>query len=124
MSATAASTCCPAATSGACSAARDAERSCACPEDVEQRAKPVVLPMRRGDVLAFSNLTCHASTLNTTDEMRWSVDLRYVVPEAAAARSDDARDGYATIYDHYRMRPMPWPAATRTRWRPGSRSAT
>ena len=86
--------------------ARDAERVVRMFEDVEQRAKPVVLPMRRGDVLAFSNLTCHASTLNTTDEMRWSVDLRYVVPEAAAARSDDARDGYATIYDHYRMRPI------------------
>ena len=62
--------------------------------------------MRRGDALAFSNLTCHASTVNTTDEMRWSIDLRYVVPEAAAARSDEERQGYTTIYDHYRMRPI------------------
>ena len=38
--------------------------------------------------------------------MRWSIDLRYVVPEAAAARSDEERHGYATIYDHYRMRPI------------------
>ena len=86
--------------------ARDSERVVQMFEDVEQRGKPVVLPMRRGDALAFSNLTCHSSTVNTTDEMRWSIDLRYVVPEAAAARSDEERQGYTTIYDHYRMRPI------------------
>ena len=86
--------------------ARDSERVVQMFEDVEQRGKPVVLPMRRGDALAFSNLTCHASTVNTTDEMRWSIDLRYVVPEAAATRSDEERQGYTTIYDHYRMRPI------------------
>ena len=86
--------------------ARDAERVVRMFEDVEQRAKPVVLPMRRGDLLAFTNMTCHASTVNTTNEMRWSIDLRYVVPEAAAARSDEERQGYTTIYDHYRMRPI------------------
>ena len=86
--------------------ARDSERVVQMFEDVEQRGKPVVLPMRRGDALAFTNMTCHASTVNTTNEMRWSIDLRYVVPEAAAARSDEERQGYATIYDHYRMRPI------------------
>ena len=30
--------------------------------------------------------------------MRWSIDLRYVVPEAAAARSDEERQGYATSH--------------------------
>lgn len=86
--------------------ARDSQRIVRMFDDVEQRAAPVVLPMKRGGLLAFSNLTCHASTLNTTAEMRWSVDLRYVVPEAAAARNDDERLGYATLYDHYRMRPI------------------
>ena len=86
--------------------ARDSERVVRMFEDVEQRGTPAVLPMRRGDVLAFSNLTCHASTVNTTNQMRWSIDLRYMVPEGAAARSDDEREGYATIYDHYRMRPI------------------
>ena len=86
--------------------ARDGQRVVRMFEDVEQRAKPVVLPMRRGDLLAFSNLTCHASMMNTTNEMRWSVDIRYIVPEAAVARSEDERHGYATIYDHYRMRPI------------------
>ena len=87
--------------------ARDANRIVQMSEDVEQRATPVVLPMRRGDLLAFSNLTCHASLLNTSDRMRWSVDLRYVAPEAAATRSAPERQGYATLYDHYRMRPIP-----------------
>ena len=86
--------------------ARDSERVVRMFEDVEQRGKPVVLPMRRGDLLAFTNMTCHASTLNQSNEMRWSVDLRYVVPESAAARSEAERKGYATIYDHYRMRPI------------------
>ena len=86
--------------------ARDDQRVVRMFDDVEQRAKPVVLPMRRGGLLAFSNLTCHASMMNTTDEMRWSVDLRYIVPETATTRSDDERHGYATIYDHYRMRPI------------------
>lgn len=86
--------------------ARDANRIVQMDEDVEQRGAPVVLPMRPGDVLVFSNLTCHASTLNTTDRMRWSVDLRYAAPEAAAARSEQERQGYATLYDHYRMRPI------------------
>ena len=86
--------------------ARDSERVVRMFEDVEQRGKPIVLPMRRGDLLAFTNMTCHASTRNQTNEMRWSVDLRYVVPESAAARSDAEREGYATIYDHYRMRPI------------------
>ena len=70
--------------------------------------------MRRGDALAFSNLTCHASTVNSTDQMRWSIDLRYVVPETATARSDEERHGYATIYG-----PLPHAADHRDQPRPG-----
>ena len=82
--------------------ARDDQRVVRMFEDVEQRAKPVVLPMRRGDLLAFSNLTCHASMMNTTNEMRWSVDLRYIVPEAAAGAQ---RRRAARLRDH--LRPLP-----------------
>lgn len=47
-------------------------------EDVEKRGiSPVRLPMRKGDLFLFSNLTFHQSTLNLTDEVRWSVDIRY-----------------------------------------------
>ena len=77
--------------------ARDSERVVRMFEDVEQtrQRRPVVLPMRRGDLLAFTNMTCsangHASTLNQTNEMRWSVDLRYrwyrSQPRRAATRT-------------------------------------
>ncbi len=37
----------------------------------------VTLPMKRGDVLFMTQLTCHASLPNCSDEVRWSFDLRY-----------------------------------------------
>ena len=39
--------------------------------------KPVPLPMRKGDVLFLTNLTAHASFVNRTEDVRWSLDLRY-----------------------------------------------
>lgn len=41
-------------------------------------ATPVV-PLVGSAAPAFSNLRCYTRALSTTDEMRWSVDLRYVV---------------------------------------------
>jgi ectoine hydroxylase-related dioxygenase (phytanoyl-CoA dioxygenase family) len=38
---------------------------------------PVDEPMQVGDVLFFHNHTLHASGDNTTDQVRWSIDLRY-----------------------------------------------
>jgi ectoine hydroxylase-related dioxygenase (phytanoyl-CoA dioxygenase family) len=38
---------------------------------------PVCVPVRRGGALLLSNLTPHASFANTTDAVRWSMDLRY-----------------------------------------------
>ncbi len=46
-------------------------------EDVEKRGAPIPVPMKRGDVLLFTNLTFHASKLNLTQTVRWSMDLRY-----------------------------------------------
>jgi hypothetical protein len=46
-------------------------------EDVERRGHPQPVPMRRGDVLFFSNLIFHASKVNATRGVRWSMDLRY-----------------------------------------------
>ena len=37
----------------------------------------VTLPMKAGDVLFVHKLTPHGSGLNTTDAVRWSMDLRY-----------------------------------------------
>ena len=39
--------------------------------------RPVAVPMQAGDVLFLTNLTPHASFANTTDIVRWSIDLRY-----------------------------------------------
>ncbi len=57
------------------------------PSDHLPAAKPVPMPMNAGDVLLLTNLTPHASFANTSDEVRWSVDLRYQgadVPNNAA----------------------------------------
>ena len=46
-------------------------------EDVEARGALRSLPMRAGDILAFGQYTFHASGENSTEEVRWSIDLRY-----------------------------------------------
>lgn len=38
---------------------------------------PIPVPMTAGSVLLMTNLTPHASFENTTNQVRWSVDLRY-----------------------------------------------
>jgi phytanoyl-CoA hydroxylase len=35
------------------------------------------VPVRRGGVLLLTNLTPHCSTPNVSEEIRWSMDLRY-----------------------------------------------
>ena len=47
------------------------------PEDVERRGTPTPLPMKAGDVVFLTNLTLHASKVNSTDRVRWSHDFRY-----------------------------------------------
>ena len=61
--------------------------------DVEARGTPRPLPMRRGDILLFSNLTMHASQVNRSDHVRWSLDLRYSAFPAAdmSTREREAR---------------------------------
>ena len=41
------------------------------------KPEPIVVEMLAGSVLFMTNLTPHASFENTTDIVRWSVDLRY-----------------------------------------------
>ena len=35
------------------------------------------VPMKAGDVLVFTNYTLHASGTNSSDHVRWSIDIRY-----------------------------------------------
>ena len=65
--------------------------------DVEKRGTPVPVTMKIGDILAFTNLTFHASKLNNTDRVRWTVDIRYIAPRearAAAGASAEELAGY------------------------------
>ncbi len=47
------------------------------PQDGLPPVEPMPIPMKAGDVLMLTNLTPHASFANRTDEVRWSIDLRY-----------------------------------------------
>lgn len=44
---------------------------------LEVPVEPVPVPMKAGDVLLLTNLTPHASFANRTNQVRWSIDLRY-----------------------------------------------
>ena len=70
------------------------------PEDVERRGTPTPLPMKVGDIVFLTNLTLHASKVNSTDRVRWSHDFRYHptaastpagTPERAATNYLDAK---------------------------------
>ena len=52
------------------------------PQDRLPSVEPLPVPMKAGDVLMLTNLTPHASFANRTDEVRWSIDLRYQSAEA------------------------------------------
>ncbi|MCX5659217.1 MAG: phytanoyl-CoA dioxygenase family protein [Planctomycetota bacterium] len=45
--------------------------------ELPKGVKPVCVPVRKGGALLLTNLTPHASFDNTTDVIRWSMDLRY-----------------------------------------------
>ena len=45
--------------------------------DSQLPGEPVALPMKRGDVLFMNKLTMHGSMANHSDDVRFSMDLRY-----------------------------------------------
>lgn len=57
------------------------------PETVLPRQEAVTLPMDRGDALLLHRRTAHASLSNLSDEIRWSLDLRYNPIGQASGRS-------------------------------------
>jgi len=63
-------------------------------EDLPQGAQPIPVPVRKGGALIMTNTTPHASFVNQSDHMRWSVDLRYqsdAVPNNLFKRRDEIR---------------------------------
>ena len=47
------------------------------PPDALPEVEPVVVPVKFGSVLLFTNLTPHRSIPNVSNQVRWSVDSRY-----------------------------------------------
>ena len=47
------------------------------PPDALPEVDPVVVPVKFGSVLLFTNLTPHRSIPNVSNQVRWSVDSRY-----------------------------------------------
>jgi len=47
------------------------------PEEDLPAVEPICLPMKKGSVLLLTNRTPHATFENSTDIVRWSMDLRY-----------------------------------------------
>lgn len=47
------------------------------PHEELPSVEPVPVPMQAGDALLLTNLTPHASFENRTNQVRWSIDLRY-----------------------------------------------
>ena len=62
-------------------------------EDPEQRGTPVPIPMKKGDILLFSNMTFHGSKVNHTDEVRWSIDIRYCRTPGTYTAPQEVLDG-------------------------------
>jgi hypothetical protein len=57
------------------------------PEKVLSRNGAVAVPLEPGDVLLLHRRTAHASLPNTSEEIRWSLDLRYNPIGHATGRS-------------------------------------
>lgn len=63
--------------------------------DLPAGVEPIPVPVPKGGVLLLTNLTPHASYLNQSDIVRWSVDLRYQspdVPNNLNMQKDDITD--------------------------------
>lgn len=50
-------------------------------KDLPAGSQPRAIPVEKGGVLFLTNLTPHASFENHSDQMRWSIDLRYQSPD-------------------------------------------
>ena len=73
--------------------ARDADSNVRMEEDVEARGTPVPIPLKPGGALFMTNLTVHASKLNTTRKSRWSIDFRYFPTPDRADMTVEERKG-------------------------------
>lgn len=96
------------------------------PDDALPHVEPLVIPVKFGSVLLFTNLTPHRSIPNVSNQVRWSVDSRYqdaakptgYQPEAGfLARSNlHPNDVVKTPEDFKRIREEHQPGPGPNRW--------
>ena len=60
----------------------------------ENNVPTVACPMNAGDVMPFSNLTFHTSFKNTSQTIRWTVDLRYSPTPGSREMTAAEQSGY------------------------------
>ena len=72
------------------------------PKEELPKDEPVPIEMNRGDVLFMTNLTPHASFVNKSNGVRWSVDLRYQSMDAPNNAEEDP-DSYTPERDPVTM---------------------
>lgn len=71
------------------------------PEDIYRmtaervRFEPIhLLPMRKGDLLLFTNLMAHTGTENRSGSVRWSVDMRFEATYGSRPLTPAEEEGY------------------------------
>lgn len=57
-----------------------------------------LLPMRRGDLLFFTNLLAHTGTENRSRIVRWSIDMRFEATHGCRPISCEERQGYEVMH--------------------------
>ena len=57
----------------------------------------VAVPMRKGDVLLFTNLTIHTGLENRSGDVRWSIDIRFERTYGSTPLSPEEEEGYAAF---------------------------
>ena len=67
-------------------------------ENIERLGQAIPMPMRRGDVLLLGNFTFHASRVNRSRGVRWSVDLGYSATPGSRDLDEDEAASYRYLY--------------------------
>ena len=76
-------------------------------ENPEERGTPIPLPMKKGDILLFSNMTFHGSKINHTDEVRWSIDIRYTRTPGTFDAPQEVLESEAFMHEKLRKTKRP-----------------
>lgn len=94
---------------GLLDSARDVDMNMHTFEDISKRGESRPLPMKMGDILLFSNLTFHRSTVNRSNAVRWSIDLRYTETRGIrrlAPQEQEAADHIVTLVRRRKSLPL------------------